>query len=210
MHPNPIYRGETRDRHLDFARAEGFGMLAVSAEGAPLLGHVPFLLNADGTEAEFHLVRSNPIARALVAGPVPARLAVQGAHGYVSPDWYGIEDQVPTWNYVAVHLTGEVGLLPHAALHGMLERLSARFEAELAPKPAWTMDKMSSEALERMLRQIVPARLRIEAVDGTWKLSQNKADAVRLGAAEGMARAGLRRGADELAALMRQVPPADR
>jgi transcriptional regulator len=70
-----------------------------------MISHVPFVLNANGTEAELHLVRSNPIARA-VTGPTQAVLAVTGPDGYVSPDWYDTPDQVPTWNYVAVHLRG--------------------------------------------------------------------------------------------------------
>lgn len=105
MHPNPIFRQTPEARNVAFARAQGFGVLAVVAEGAPLMSHIPFLLSEDGAVAEFHLVRSNPIARALAA-PLHARLAVVGPHSYVSPDWYGVEDQVPTWNYVAVHLVG--------------------------------------------------------------------------------------------------------
>jgi len=54
-----------------------------------------------------HLVRSNPIAQCLRAGERKAVLAVSGPDAYVSPDWYArMPDQVPTWNYVAVHLRG--------------------------------------------------------------------------------------------------------
>ncbi len=120
MHPNPIYRKASRNENLSFARAQSFGMLAVTGPDAPLISHIPFLLSADGTMAEFHLVRSNPIAR--LAGPLRARLAVQGPHGYVSPDWYGVADQVPTWNYIAVHLGGEIEMRPAAELRHLLGR----------------------------------------------------------------------------------------
>ncbi|MCE8508778.1 FMN-binding negative transcriptional regulator [Ruegeria pomeroyi] len=202
MHPNPAFRGESAERNLEFARARGFGVLAVAAEGAPLISHVPFLLNRDGDVAELHLVRSNPIVR-LLSEPVAVRLAVSGPDSYVSPDWYGVADQVPTWNYVAVHLTGELELCPQEELAGLLDRLSAYFEARLLPKPAWTSAKMTPGALERMLRMIVPCRMRVSDVQGTWKLGQNKPELARYGAAEGIATAGIGAELDALAALMR-------
>src|SRR6056297_15894 len=131
MHPNPAFRQADAARNIAFVRAQGFGLLAVATGDAPLISHIPFLLSEDGTRAEFHLVRSNPIAR-LMSDPLPARLAVQGPHSYVSPDWYGVADQVPTWNYVAVHLTGRLERLPQKALRGSLDRLSEAFEARLA------------------------------------------------------------------------------
>lgn len=181
MHPNPVFRGEDRRRHLDFARTRGFGTLAVNADGGPLLAHVPFLLADDGTSADLHLVRSNPIAR---AEPGKAVIAVTGPDGYISPDWYGVADQVPTWNYVAVHLRGRLDPLPPDTLRDLIDRQSAHFENRLVPKPPWITGKMTPQVLERMMRAILPFRLTIEAVDGTWKLSQNKDDAVRVAAAD--------------------------
>ena len=212
MHPNPIYRDTPRARNLDFARDRGFGILAVADGSAPpMLSHVPFLLGGteDAPVADLHLVRSNPIARALGAGPRPARLAVSGPDGYISPDWYGMPDQVPTWNYVAVHLSGRLELRPEAELPGLLDRLSERFEARLDPKPRWSAAKMDRDALARMLRMILPCRLRVETVDGTWKLSQNKPEPARQGAADGLAdtppEAGLGQELAALAALMRAI-----
>ena len=184
MHPNPVYHTADPARNIAWARDRGFGILAVGgADAPPMLSHVPFLLDAEGVAADLHLVRSNPIARALTKGPLPARLAVSGPDSYVSPDWYGIDDQVPTWNYVAVHLTGRLELLPQDTLRDLLDRQSAFYESRLAPKPAWTADKMEAEALAKLMRMIVPARMVVDTVDGTWKLGQNKTDEVRQQAA---------------------------
>ncbi|MWB79383.1 FMN-binding negative transcriptional regulator [Pseudooceanicola sp. 216_PA32_1] len=202
MHPNRSFRDLPDALNLGHADSESFGILTVAdpAGAAPLVSHVPFLLDADGRSVLLHLARPNPIVRALVA-PCPARLVVPGPHGYVSPDWYGVEDQVPTWNYVAVHLTGVLELLPQEELRQMLDRQSAHFEERLLPKRPWTADKMTDGLMERMMRAIVPCRLTVAEVDGTWKLSQNKPDAVRLAAAEGVAQAD-----PVLAALMRDPP----
>lgn len=202
MHPNPAFRAEETARHIAFARDRAFGVLAVSTDEAPLISHVPFLLSEDGTLAELHLVRSNSIVR-MLKDPKPARIAVTGPDGYVSPDWYGIADQVPTWNYVAVHLIGQLEQRPHAELLDLLNRQSAFYEARLLPKPPWTTGKMSQDALGKMMRMIVPFRFRVDDIQGTWKLNQNKPDAARLSASEHIANDGIGSELDALQKLMR-------
>ena len=128
---------------------------------------------------------------------------MQGPHSYVSPDWYGVDDQVPTWNYVAVHLVGDITLQPQERMRDLLDRQSAQFEARLAPKPEWRADKMTREVLDRMMRQIVPCEMRIDEIAGTWKLGQNKPDDVRLRAADPLEAAGLGQEVATLARLMR-------
>ncbi|MCV6591542.1 MAG: FMN-binding negative transcriptional regulator [Silicimonas sp.] len=180
MHPNPAFRQSPAAQNLAFARERGFGTLVLAGDD-PHLSHIPFLLSDDGTHADLHLVRSNPIAR---AGGGRAVIAVTGPDGYVSPDWYGTPDQVPTWNYVAVHLRGRLEPLPPEALEDLITRQSAHFETRLAPKPPWTTDKMIPGVMEKMMRAILPFRLHIETVDGTWKLNQNKDVSARLAASE--------------------------
>ncbi|WP_037314402.1 FMN-binding negative transcriptional regulator [Ruegeria halocynthiae] len=204
MHPNPAFRTEARSRHIALARERGFGVLALSTDDAPLLSHIPFLLSEDGSLAELHLVRSNPIVRALKV-PRSARLAVSGPDGYISPDWYGIADQVPTWNYVAVHLTGHLEWRPQNELRDLLDRQTAFFENQLRPKPPWRADKMTGDALDRMMRMIVPCRMHITDIQGTWKLNQNKPDDVRLLAADHVEADGLGNAPEKLATLMRDT-----
>lgn len=206
MHPNPAFRKDVRERHLGLARERGFGTLAVCSDEGPLLSHVPFLLSEDGSTADLHLVRSNPICR---LGAVDAVIAVAGPDGYVSPDWYGIPDQVPTWNYVAVHLRGRLHPLPDESIRGLLERQSEFFESRLHPKLAWTMDKMPPDVLERMLRMILPFQLTITDVQGTWKLSQNKPDPVRKSAADSVAITGFGQELEALSWLMLQADSPD-
>ncbi|WP_299650997.1 FMN-binding negative transcriptional regulator [uncultured Tateyamaria sp.] len=202
MHPNSIFHTESADRNIAFARERAFGVLAMNGEGGPMMAHVPFLIDEQGAQLDLHLVRSNPIARALKA-PMQAKIAVSGADGYISPDWYEVPDQVPTWNYVAVHITGSLEMLPHDMMRDMLDRQSKHFEDQLVPKTPWKTNKMTPEVLDKMMRQIVPCRMTIEAVDGTWKLNQNKPDEVRLRAADYVDAYGMGQEVRLLAALMR-------
>jgi transcriptional regulator len=211
MHPNPAFRGQSEEEARAFASARGFGVLTAAGPAGVLASHVPFLLDVDGDRAEAHLVRSTALMRHLArAGALPAMLIVSGPDGYVSPDWYGEPDLVPTWNYVAVHLAGRLTPAPEDGLLAHLERLSARFESGLAPKPAWTHHKMSAGAMERLMRSILPVELRVESIESTVKLNQNRSGACREGAAEALAE-GCTPGQDTpaLAALMRAVYPPE-
>ncbi|MEM7317823.1 MAG: FMN-binding negative transcriptional regulator [Pseudomonadota bacterium] len=206
MHQNPAFRRADHLKNLAFARSRGFAVLTVTGSGfpenPPMVSHVPFVVSEDGGCADLHLMRSNPIVRAL--DPVlPARLVVTGPDAYVSPDWYQIPDQVPTWNYVAVHLSGQLERRPSGELRASLDRLSAHFEQELVPKPPWSADKMTADTLSRMMRMIVPCRLNIQDIDGTWKLNQNKPDEVRLRAADEVAGSAIGSELSVLARLMR-------
>jgi len=201
MHPNPVYHDADAVRNADFARERGFGVLAVNAPDGPLMSHIPFLLGTDGSVAELHLVRSNPIVRALKE-PLRAKIAVQGPDSYISPDWYGVIDQVPTWSYVAVHLTGVLELRPQEELHDLLDRQSAAYEERLLPKEPWKTVKMSEGVMDKMIRMIVPCRMQITGIDGTWKLGQNKSETVRQSAADHVKGYGFGAETDILAALM--------
>jgi transcriptional regulator len=210
MHPNPAFRQEPRFLNVALARKRGFGTLCVNGDPVPMLSHVPFYLTDDGMEAELHLVRSNPIARA-VSAPMPAVIAVMGPDGYISPDWYGDPEQVPTWNYVAVHLRGVLHPGDPAEMRAHLDRISAQFEERLTPKRPWTTGKMPIEALERMMRQVLPFRFEVEEIDGTWKLNQNKTDAAREAAAETVRYSPIGHEVETLAALMTGgVPEIDK
>lgn len=98
-------------------------------------------------------------------------------------------------------MRGTLAALPRDAMLDMLDRQSASYEGRL-PKRPWTTGKMAPDALVRMMRMIVPCRLTVAAVDGTWKISQNKPAAARLAAADQVA-SGLGAELGTLSRLMR-------
>ncbi|MXX06229.1 MAG: FMN-binding negative transcriptional regulator [Gammaproteobacteria bacterium] len=212
MHPSPPFRQVSRQANLAFASERGFGVLALNPGDAhsPLLSHVPFLLAEDGKFVHAHLSRANPILDILAEGERRAVLAVSGPDSYISPDWYETDPgQVPTWNYVAVHLRGHLRLRPEETLRGHLEALSAKFEQRLLPKPLWRIEKVPGRQLQALMGAIRPIELEIEAVDGTWKLNQNKPDVARLAAAGHVEAEGFGMENLLLAELMRSPPETD-
>jgi transcriptional regulator len=95
---------------------------------------------------------------------------------YLSPDWYASPDQVPTWLYQAVHLTGTVRKQSDDELGRHLDALSAKFENWLAPKPPWLASKMTAGRLDAMKKAIVGLVMTVEAVEGSFKLNQHKSE----------------------------------
>ena len=201
MHPNKVFRQTTKTTNLGLAHKRSFGVLAVNSENAPLLSHIPFLMSDDGSSLEFHLVRSNPIVR-LIEQPIKAVIAVSGGDTYISPDWYDLDDQVPTWNYVAVHIRGTVKRLDDKELYGLLDRLSTSMESRLAPKIPWRIDKLDDTYFSKFSRMIVPFSMDVHDIEGTWKLSQNKPSKNRKNAITGIMANGIGMETDGIATMM--------
>jgi transcriptional regulator len=200
MHPAQAFRVEDHATLLDFIAAHPFVTLAASVGGRPILAQAPVVIrDRDGQLAlDFHLSRGNALTPHLVRGFRAVALAT-GPDAYVSPDWYESADQVPTWNYLSVEAEGSVAPLDEAELVALLDDLSAQEEARLSPKTPWTRDKMSEGRFDAMLRGIAGGRLFVERLEGTFKLSQNKSDADRLGAAKGL-------GGHPIAGMMQNLP----
>lgn len=176
MHPNRKFHIGDREEMIAFVREQGFGILVAQTEEGLRAVHVPVLLEED--RLRFHISRGNLVHDALLGGG-EALFIASGAHGYVSPDWYGLEDRVPTWNYVAVELNGAVRTMEREELIRFLDDLSDHHEARLAPKPVWTRDKMSEGLFEGLVKAISGFEMIVTGWRGTAKLNQDKSDEVR-------------------------------
>jgi transcriptional regulator len=184
----PAFRVD-RSTSLEFASRHGFGVVCAFDGKKPIASPLPFDLNyaSDGTpQLAFHVARGNPLA-ACADGRTSWLLTVSGPHAYVSPHWYISPDQVPTWLYQTVHLTGPARTMSGAELVENLERLSAKFEAWLAPKPAWTMAEVSAGRREMLLRAITGIVMTVDTVEGCFKLNQSKSEADAVAVASALA-----------------------
>jgi transcriptional regulator len=195
MHPNRKFQLADREEMAAIAREIGFGALVVQTTDGLRAVHVPFLVEDGGVR--FHVSRGNSVYGALSKGS-EALLLVEGPHAYISPDWYGLEDRVPTWNYVAVEVSGPVVPLDAAALAALVDGLSEAHEARLLPKPVWSKDKMSPGRYQGLLKAIAGFELRAKAWRGTAKIDQDKPQDVR----DRIAGALRTRGENGMAAMM--------
>lgn len=191
MYIHPAF-GVDRASALEMLRERAFGLFVVAGEKAPSAVHVPFLVDegAGGRlSVTLHVARANPI-HTLIGEGAKALLTCQGPDAYISPDWYGIPDQVPTWTYTAVHLAGIARLVPEERYRAHVDRLAAVFEAWLLPKRPWTSDTMTPTRLAAMLKAIAVIEMDVESIEAQSKLSQHKSEVARRGAAAGLRQRG--------------------
>lgn len=181
------------------------GILVTGHGGTLDANHLPFELelNTDGPPLlRAHVARDNPVWRE--ADGEEVLVIFRGEHAYVSPNWYPSKHeahrQVPTWNYQVVHVRGRLRVMDDERfVRGVVGRLTRTHEA--GEQRPWKMSDSTPEFISGMLANIVGIELEITEIIGKSKLSQNKEDRDRLGAAEQLAK----RGAGELAEVMGKV-----
>ncbi len=196
MHPNRRFHWDDRDALLAYVADVAFAHIFAATPDGPRVAHAPVVVTREG-HLRFHLARSNGLGRHLDGARAVVSIATPDA--YISPDWYGTDDQVPTWNYLSVEVEGPVRRLAEPDLVALLDDLSAAHEARLRPKAPWTRAKMTPGRFEAMLPAIDAFELTVEALRGTDKMGQNKSPAEIEGAAAGLD--GI--GRSDVAALMR-------
>jgi len=207
MYTPPVFK-QDHAASLKFAEERGFGTICAWNGTRPIASLLPFYLSyaADGTaEVLFHVARHNPLLK-FADGTTPWLLAVNGPDAYVSADWYVSPDQVPTWLYQSVHLTGTVRVLSDDELAVQIDTLSAKFENRLLPKKPWKSAKMTPARLETMKKAIVGFVMTVEDVEGSFKLNQHKSEADYVAIADALALQG-DSGSQQIASLMRETRP---
>jgi transcriptional regulator len=207
MYTPPFFK-QDHAASLAFAEDRGFGTVCAWNGTRPIASSLPFYLSGadDGTvEVLFHVARQNPLAK-LADGTTSWLLAVNGPDAYVSPDWYVSPDQVPTWLYQSVHLTGTVRVLSDDELAVQIDTLSEKFENWLLPKKPWTSTKMTPARLETMKKAIVGLVMTVVDVEGSFKLNQHKSEADYMAIADALA-ARPDTGSQQIAGLMRETRP---
>ena len=158
-------------------RRRGFATIAAITGGRVRLAYAPVIVDVEphplGT-LRFHLARLNPLAD---LDDAEMTISFLGPDGYVSPDWYEGAGFVPTWNYIAVEASGHARVLDDLELSRLLVDLSALHEDRLRPKQPWTIEKLDEARLSALMRAIRGFAVRLETLEGKFKLSQDKSAA---------------------------------
>jgi transcriptional regulator len=140
--------------------------------GLPEATHAPLMWFEDTQGAWLlgHMARANPHHGLMNDGDDVLAL-FHGPHCYVSPNWYSNIQNVPTWNYVAVHVRG-----PLFKIDGMAEKdaLLKHLIGHMEPAYAEQWRGLPADYQERMLSMIVGFKIRVDQLEGKFKLSQNR------------------------------------
>jgi transcriptional regulator len=185
------------------------GVLITHANGELDANHLPFETRYhENTLAGLtaHLAATNPLVSQLTDDH-PVLVVFRGPQAYISPNWYPSKHeahrQVPTWNYQTVHVHGTLQWRrDEDFLRGVLARLTRDHEHRMHPDQAWKMTDAPADYIQSLLQAIVGIDIRITRIEAKSKLSQNKSDADRYGAAHALAD----RGCHDLACAMTPGP----
>ncbi|HLK64992.1 MAG TPA: FMN-binding negative transcriptional regulator [Bryobacteraceae bacterium] len=150
--------------------------------GLPLrITHLPVLLDRSAGENGTilgHIARQNEQIQAF-DGEQDAVIVFRGPHAYISPTCYQTNPAVPTWNFAAVHASGKLRpVIERDALHTLVTRLVRKFEA---PDTVYDVSQLPESYTNKMLGAIVGFEMRVEHLEGKFKLGQERIEGDRKG-----------------------------
>jgi len=180
MYVPKAFAVEDLPRLQDFMEEFNFATLVTQRDGELTASHIPFLLDRSSEPygvLRAHVAIRNPQLEDFKSGS-QALVIFQGPHTYVSPSWYVKPENVPTWNYTVVHAYGIPKLLDRTGMAAILKDLVGRHERGF--EQPWDFDP-NSDWIKKLLPEIAAFEIRIERLQGKFKLNQNRVPADRAG-----------------------------
>lgn len=172
MYIPKYYREEDRHNILTFLKQNNFPAI-VSFDGEkPIATHTPVEVTEDENSKITicgHISRANPQWKTF--GEHELLLIFQGAHTYISPRWYN-HVNVPTWNYMMIHVYGNARIVQGDELFALLSRLVHNHEANAQ----YSLESLPQDFVQKEMKGIVGFVIDVTRIDAGYKLSQNRND----------------------------------
>lgn len=194
MHVPEKWQIDDQQQIFNFIEQHSFAALVSPSLDA---SHLPLLLDRENKRILGHFARNNSHCKVAES---QALAIFSGAHDYISPTWYANSPAVPTWNYAAVHVHGQLTWLNDQQTAQMLEQLMAKYEPELLVN----RQIVTAEYQQKLSRGIIGFALSIESIDAKAKLGQHRSNTDQQGVVKGLQQADTA-SANQLLALMKQL-----
>lgn len=173
MYIPAYYRNNNLSEVERFIREHSFACLVSTMESKPWATHIPIELESNEKGESVlsgHISKANPQWKSFSNGETVLAI-FQGPHSYVSSSWYN-HLNVPTWNYMAVHVYGKMRILNDEEQYGKLKAMVDRYE-KIAKEPI-DMDKFPVDMMSKYMKGIVGFEMSMDKIEGKWKMSQNR------------------------------------
>jgi len=169
MYPPPHHQSNEIEKMISVIKHFPLGMLVTAKDGKPFITHIPFIYNETSKKLVAHIDRSNPQVETLT-DDAEVTVVFKGPDAYISPSVY-TTPQLPTWNYIIVHITGTIQLInePEAVKKTMVDM--TKFLEDEAQK---FILKNNDPRMERLIHYIQAFEIEITHWEGKFKLSQDK------------------------------------
>jgi transcriptional regulator len=173
MYVPKYYKADSLAEVKDFIGANGFAMLVSHVNSRLWATHIPLILDTDQHGKDIltgHMSKANKQWKDFSANDEVMAVFL-GPHSYISSSWYDHEN-VPTWNYIAVHVYGKIRLVEGDLLKEQLGKMVDKYEAGL--KNPVNLKTMSQDYLEQEIKGLVGFEIEITEIQAALKLSQNR------------------------------------
>ena len=173
MYTAKYHKNDDPAQIRDFIDKNSFGILVNQTNDKLWATHIPLEMDVDEAGNEIltgHIARANPQWKNFTDNS-PVLAIFSGPHSYISSAWYDHEN-VPTWNYIAVHVYGTVRIVEGEKLLRSLKKLVDKYESS-SPNPV-SVEGMSKKFVESQIKGLVGFEIEINEIQATYKLSQNR------------------------------------
>ncbi len=166
------YKNENIEEVKNFLTKNSFGILVNQVDGKPWATHIPLELSVDAQGNDIlvsHISKANPQWKSFEEDS-EVLCIFNGTHSYISSSWYK-DEEVPTWNYIAVHVYGTIEIMNEEAVLASLYKLVDKYEAN--SKYPISIDNLSTKTM-RQIKGIVGFQIKIDKIQAAYKLSQGR------------------------------------
>jgi transcriptional regulator len=154
----------------EFIKHNGFGILISQSSQKLMATHIPLQFSQDESKLLGHMSKANPQWKNFEADAQVLAI-FSGPHAYISSSWYDHEN-VPTWNYIAAHVYGNIRIIEGDELYEALKHLVDKYEAS-STHPV-SVETMSAEYVRKSMQGVVGFEITVTAIEAAYKLSQNR------------------------------------
>ena len=173
MYISKFFKVENPEKVSGFIKQIGFGILINQVDGRPWATHIPLMIETNSANETIlfgHIAKANEQWKAFQEDQ-EILVIFQGPHAYVSSSWYDHEN-VPTWNYAAVHVYGKIKIVDNETLYKHLSKLVDKYET--GNENPVRVSTMSANMLEKQMHAIVGFEIHVSEIQAAEKLSQNR------------------------------------
>lgn len=175
MYNFSYFKEKDKQTILDFIEENPFAFVTGSfLSGGQVATQIPILLEERNGELflQGHIMRNTDHHKALVENP-NALIVFTGPSCYVSASWYSNPQIGSTWNYMSVHIAGQVSFMPNDELIQFMRKLTLKFEKGNTQSLTF-YDNLPDDFLRKMMPAIVGFEIKAEKIENVCKLSQNR------------------------------------
>lgn len=175
MYNFSYFKEKDRKTILEFIEEHPFAFMTGSfLSGKQVATQIPILLEERDGELylQGHIMRNTDHHKALVENP-NSLLVFTGPSCYVSASWYSNPSIGSTWNYMSVHVAGQVNFMSKEQLIAFMRRLTLKFEKGNTQSLTF-YDNLPEQFLDKMMPAIAGFEIKAENIENVFKLSQNR------------------------------------